>query len=100
MKKPTSNLPNSSAFAGFMNNITAKFGVADAETQLSVDEALEGILVEGGVKATVLPLKWGKIIIEAEDAPAAQQVRYLMTQIEDLLRERNVDAAVIVRVKR
>ena len=100
MKKPTSDLPNANAFAGFMNGITSKFGVADAETQLSVDEALEGILAEGEVKAKVLPLKWGKIIIEADDAPAAQQIRYLMTQIEDLLRDRQVEASVIVRVKR
>ena len=100
MKKPTSDLPNSNAFAGFMNSITSKFGVADAETQLSVDEALEGILSEGGVAAKVLPLKWGKIVIEAQDAPAAQQVRYLMTQIEDLLQERQVEADVVVIVKR
>ena len=42
----------------------------------------------------------GKIVIEAADAPAAQSVRYMMTQIEELLAERDVTADVDVRVSR
>ena len=83
-----------------MSGITSKFGVADADTQSTVDEALGELLAAAGVSATVLPLKWGKIVIEAADAPAAQSVRYMMTQIEELLVERDVTADVEVRVSR
>ena len=83
-----------------MTGITSKFGVADADTQNTVDEALNELLQSSGVQATVMPLKWGKIVIEAVDAPAAQAVRYMMTQIESLLAEREVAADVDVRVAR
>lgn len=100
MARPTDKIPNSNAFAGFMGSITSKFGVADAETQQSADELLSDLLKEHSVTAKVHPLKWGKIVIEAPDAPSAQSVNYMMTAIEDALREKGITATVQVRVAR
>ena len=61
--------------------------------------ASEPFLADHGVNANVLPVQWDRVVISAEDAPAAAVLRYLQGELRAHLRDAGFTGDVVIRVR-